>query len=196
MITSLNLFLIVLLYYVVHSLLANDYIKSTLYKVIPSHYYRLLYTILSIAGLFWIIQYYLSLPQEFLFNDISWLWYLGVFLAFTGLVIIHTSLFSFDLMEFLGFKQLMNKDEKLHDPLNQKGLYRIVRHPLYFGFLVFFLGLFLFRPDENTLIISTVSIVYTLIGAKLEEKRLINQYGEQYLQYISSTPFIIPFTKF
>lgn len=192
---SLIFGVLVVLYYFIHSLLANDNIKSRLYKVIPSHYYRLLYTIISVIGLLYLLKYYNGLDQNMIFENTPFIYYSGLAILISGVLLINVSLLSFDLFEFIGFKQITKRSPKLEDKMNTTGLYRLVRHPLYLGFILLFSGLFLFRPDVNILIVSSVSIAYTFIGGYLEEKRLAVQFGSAYKEYQKTTPFIFPVSK-
>ena len=192
---SLIFGVLVVLYYFIHSLLANDNIKSRLYKVIPSHYYRLLYTVISVIGLLYLLQYYNGLDQNMIFENYPFIYYVGLAILISGVLLIIASLLSFDLFEFIGIKQIAKRSAKLEDNLNTKGLYMLVRHPLYLGFILLFSGLFLFQPNMNILIVSSVSIAYTFIGGYLEEKRLAVQYGTAYTEYQRTTPFIFPISK-
>jgi protein-S-isoprenylcysteine O-methyltransferase Ste14 len=37
--------------------------------------------------------------------------------------------------------------------------------------------------------------VYIIIGTKLEEKKLVLEFGEAYIKYQKEVPMLIPFTK-
>ncbi len=76
--------------------------------------------------------------------------------------------------------------------LQQKGLHKYVRHPLYFGTLLFVWGLFLLLPFLSNLIAVVVLTIYVLIGIHLEEQKLILEYGEKYKQYSKNVPKLIP----
>jgi protein-S-isoprenylcysteine O-methyltransferase Ste14 len=76
--------------------------------------------------------------------------------------------------------------------LEQGGLHRYVRHPLYFGTLLFVWALFFVFPYLNNLLACIIITIYTLIGATLEEKKLVKQFGEQYISYKRQVPMLIP----
>ena len=93
--------------------------------------------------------------------------------------------------ELSGIQALQNKP--VESPgLQQKGLHKYVRHPLYFGTLLFVWGLFLLMPSISNLIADVVLTVYVLIGIRLEEQKLLLEYGEQYEQYSKKVPKLIP----
>jgi len=73
-----------------------------------------------------------------------------------------------------------------------KGLYRYVRHPIYFGHIMAHIGFFLITPRFYALTLSTALLLITLFRAKLEEKKLF-KYSQYYREYMKTTPFIIPY---
>lgn len=72
------------------------------------------------------------------------------------------------------------------------GLYAGIRHPLYLATILAFgaIALIYSFPIVFTFVISM--IVYTLIGAYFEERKLILHYGEEYLEYKKRAGFILP----
>jgi protein-S-isoprenylcysteine O-methyltransferase Ste14 len=45
------------------------------------------------------------------------------------------------------------------------------------------------------IIINAVLTIYIVIGTKLEEKKLVLEYGDRYIKYKQEVPMLIPFTK-
>jgi protein-S-isoprenylcysteine O-methyltransferase Ste14 len=37
--------------------------------------------------------------------------------------------------------------------------------------------------------------MYFIIGAVVEERKLVKTFGDEYLEYMSKTPYLIPFLK-
>jgi protein-S-isoprenylcysteine O-methyltransferase Ste14 len=72
------------------------------------------------------------------------------------------------------------------------GLHRYVRHPLYFGTLLFIWSLFFVFPYLSNGLAGLVITGYTVLGAKLEEKKLALQFGEKYGMYKQKVPMLIP----
>jgi protein-S-isoprenylcysteine O-methyltransferase Ste14 len=72
------------------------------------------------------------------------------------------------------------------------GLYSRVRHPLYLAVFLLFIGVALMYPFPVVIVFSLSMIGYTVVGAYLEEKKLIKYYGEAYLEYRKQTGFILP----
>jgi protein-S-isoprenylcysteine O-methyltransferase Ste14 len=73
------------------------------------------------------------------------------------------------------------------------GLYRFVRHPQYTGL---FLGLFgegvVHWPTIFSIAIFPVIILAYFLLARSEEKKVIVQFGEEYLEYKARVPMFIP----
>lgn len=109
------------------------------------------------------------------------------------------SLFQIDMLRFAGVKQvwayftgseLPLKDE----PLQHKGVYQYVRHPLYF----FALLSMWFVPimTDSQLLFTIAATAYFLIGSRWEEQRMVKAFGQDYIHYQQTVPWLIPFVKF
>jgi protein-S-isoprenylcysteine O-methyltransferase Ste14 len=72
------------------------------------------------------------------------------------------------------------------------GLYARTRHPLYLATILFLLSLIAFYPFSNILVFSLAFVGYVVIGAYLEERKLVIQYGEQYIAYRRTAGFLLP----
>jgi len=76
--------------------------------------------------------------------------------------------------------------------LKVEGIHRFVRHPLYSGTILFVWGLFFVFPMLNNLIAVVLLTLYVLIGIGFEEKKLLNEFGKKYEEYILKVPMLIP----
>lgn len=96
-----------------------------------------------------------------------------------------------DLLSFVGLRQLF-EDEKKGD-LVREGLYRFVRHPLY----TFSLLILWFSPSisVNSFVVYVALTAYVLIGIFFEERKLLREFGQEYTEYRSVTPMLIPGLK-
>ncbi|MFT4762895.1 MAG: protein-S-isoprenylcysteine O-methyltransferase Ste14 [Flavobacteriales bacterium] len=88
--------------------------------------------------------------------------------------------------------QLKNQGSKIVGALNISNLNQYVRHPLYFAALFIFWGLLLAVPSTGILAITLVSTAYLIIGTKLEEGKLIQEFEEAYRLYQKDVPMLIP----
>ncbi|MFQ6123971.1 MAG: methyltransferase family protein [Candidatus Heimdallarchaeota archaeon] len=82
------------------------------------------------------------------------------------------------------------------EELRTTGFYSVIRHPIMFCDSFWPLGLSLvFRSSIGTALVGVWFIAAYLLTF-LEEEKLIEEYGEDYLKYKEKTPRIIPFLKF
>lgn len=72
---------------------------------------------------------------------------------------------------------------KAKSSLITQGVYRIVRHPIYCGTLITFLGLILWTNTFVSLFYFPISILLYFIMTVYEEKSLIGEYGQEYIDY-------------
>jgi protein-S-isoprenylcysteine O-methyltransferase Ste14 len=72
------------------------------------------------------------------------------------------------------------------------GIYSRIRHPLYLATLMVFFALALIYPFPSVIVFSLCMILYTMIGAYFEERKLVLHYGDDYLEYKKSAGFILP----
>jgi protein-S-isoprenylcysteine O-methyltransferase Ste14 len=76
------------------------------------------------------------------------------------------------------------------------GPYRYCRNPMVFGMLSVYISISVFLHSLLDLIILSLVIPIVILYLKLtEEKRLIRDFGEEFLSYRSKVPMIVPFTK-
>ncbi len=79
------------------------------------------------------------------------------------------------------------------ETLNTKGLYSVIRHPIYLGNFFIFLGIVLFTKVWWFIIISLILFYFYYTSIIMaEEKFLKEKFGEKFLKYYQNTPAIIP----
>jgi protein-S-isoprenylcysteine O-methyltransferase Ste14 len=92
----------------------------------------------------------------------------------------------YSLKKFLG---LSKKEES---ELQIKGILKYVRHPIYCGTILIIIGYWFFNPTIATTVTCITTFLYLPIGILLEEKSLIREFGETYLNYKRKVPALIP----
>lgn len=86
-----------------------------------------------------------------------------------------------------------NTENQVADQLNTKGVYSILRHPLYVGNYFMWLGIVIYTMNFNFIII--FSLAYWLYYERImfaEERFLEKKFGKQYLDWSLTAPAFIP----
>lgn len=189
----LSLMAVWLVYAVIHSLLASHRVKQALMARCPAcmRGYRLFYNLLAIGLLPVPLWLTFALPGEPL-----WQWQGPLFWLASGLALLATAGFVYSLRfydgsGFLGIRQLREDHRGLDEPegLCISPLHRWVRHPWYsFGLVI------LWSRDMNAPLLVTALCVtaYFVFGSRLEERKLVAQYGKAYERYRRAVPGLLP----
>jgi protein-S-isoprenylcysteine O-methyltransferase Ste14 len=72
------------------------------------------------------------------------------------------------------------------------GPYSYVRHPQYLGFILVMLGLLLAWPTLSTAIMFPILTIMYVYLALSEERKAVEQHGDEYRRYKASTPAFFP----
>ncbi|MEK7161071.1 MAG: isoprenylcysteine carboxylmethyltransferase family protein [Patescibacteria group bacterium] len=76
--------------------------------------------------------------------------------------------------------------------LATNGPYAKIRHPQYVGFVLVMIGFLMQWPTLLTLIMFPVLIAMYIHLAKVEEKEMLQEFGEPYRRYLDKTPRFWP----
>lgn len=175
-------------YFVLHSLMAITPIKAFLKKKMHAqfHFYRLAYNLIATVGLLGLLVLNGSIPAVPFFDRNSVVLYTSLMLSTFGVFIISAAFRQYKVSAFLGFR------EEDSDTFSTHGILNKVRHPIYSGTILIVIGFFLYIPNLPTLISVICIFVYLVIGIYLEEKKLIQKFGDTYLAYKKRVPMLAP----
>ena len=184
------------LFCVLHSLLASIPVKQWMAKKTGTafKYYRLYYTLFALAGFAAVIIYQLRLFSPYVFSPAVASYAIGILISVAGLVIMGVCIKKY-FSNLSGLKTFFTDEVKTGNQLIITGIHRYMRHPLYAGTFLFLWGLFILMPLASLLISNFIITVYTLIGIRFEEKKLIREFGLPYEEYKKRVPKIIPSFK-
>ena len=74
----------------------------------------------------------------------------------------------------------------------RKGVFGIIRHPVYLGEVLIYLGLLLFSISLAAAFIWIIIILFLYYISRYEEKILLEFFGEEYRRYMKEVPMWIP----
>lgn len=104
--------------------------------------------------------------------------------------------FNYDSLSFFGIRQALNfgkiNEAKSSMGIKKNGLLGIIRHPMYLA-LIIVLWCQIFTLSD--IIVNTILTIYILIATRLEEKKLVLEFGDTYVKYQREVPMFIPFSK-
>lgn len=184
-------------YGAVHSLLASLTVKRWVEQHLSGLFraYRVVYNAFSSWTLILLVTYQVSIPAYRLLPVYPVLSFLGGAMALTGLALVVRSLIGYDMKEFTGVRRLVSG---LPPPsvFRQDGLLRYVRHPLYFGTLLVVWGIFAYLPLLANLVTALCVTAYTVVGSRLEERKLLLEFGDAYHRYRREVPGLLPLRRF
>jgi methanethiol S-methyltransferase len=178
------------LYGLLHSALAASRVKDRVAHhwpaLVPA--YRLLFNLLATLLLLPPLWLTWRVPGEALWHWPAWIAWLAALATLAGYL---WSLRWYDGLDFIGLTQWRTRGRATAttDSLVFSPLHRHVRHPWYsLGLLM------LWTRDLNAawLVAAVTVTLYLVVGSRLEERKLVAQFGETYRRYQQQVPALVP----
>ncbi len=176
-----------------HSIMARTGFKTAWTRIVPQSLERSLFCLGSALAL--AVMFALWHPIDVTIWHVDganarlalWALYL------LGIAIVFVSTWLINHFELFGLAQAwahFRGREFVSPPFRTPLLYRLVRHPLYFGFLIALWA----TPDMSGghLLFAAGMTVYLMIGIHYEEKDLARRFGENYVVYRREVAMIVP----
>jgi protein-S-isoprenylcysteine O-methyltransferase Ste14 len=176
-----------------HSIMARQWFKRAWTRVIPPQVERSTYVLLAsvcllllfwqwqpIGGVIWSVENQAARVAITAVSAIGWLTVLA-------------ATFWINHFDLFGLRQVylwLRGREYTPIEFRTPGPYRLVRHPLYLGFLMAFWS----APTMTAarLVFAVATTGYILLAIQLEEKDLVRSHGKTYRNYRDQTSMIIP----
>jgi len=179
-----------------HSVMARPGFKKWWTKFVPEPIERSTYVWLSSLALILLFWQWRPLPAVIWQVDNPIVVGLLTTLFFAGWLIVLGSTFIINHFDLFGLKQVFDyfNDRAKQAPVFAVRLfYKVVRHPLMTGFIIAFWATPYMTAGHLLFAIGTTG--YILVALQLEERDLVDTFGDQYRQYQKEVPMLVPFTK-
>ena len=186
--------LLITLFAIQHSGMARKAFKHWWLRFVPAPIERATYVLFSsavLALMIWLWQP-VSITVWRIESPLAVALLTGVYWLGWALVLVATFLISH--LELFGIKQALDTVLRLKAPdtsFKTPLLYKLVRHPMYAGFLMAFWA----TPHMTVgrLVFAVTCTLYIVIGSRLEEKDLLELFGDPYRRYQQRIGRLIPF---
>ena len=184
---------LLMLFAVQHSVMARPWFKRAWTRFVPQPAERSTYVLLSSLALLLMFWQWRPIGVEIWHVEQTGIRIVLYGIFATGWALVLTSTFLINHFDLFGlrhvFLSLLGRPYtqlKFGTPI----LYRHVRHPLYLGWLFAFWG----TPTMTVahLVFAIATTAYIFVAIQLEEKDLVDAYGDQYRRYKQTVPMIIP----
>lgn len=176
-----------------HSLMARPSFKAWWTRIVPAPVERSTYVLASSLALILLFWQWRPMPE------VVWsvpdsparlaVW--GLFWLGWGMVLLSTFLIShFDLF---GLRQVWAYRTQREAPpadFRTPLFYRVVRHPIYLGFIIAFFAVP--TMSQGGLFFAIATTAYVIIGIQLEEHDLVGVFGDRYRDYRSRVGMLLP----
>jgi methanethiol S-methyltransferase len=184
------------LFAVQHSVMARKWFKEWWTRIVPKPLERSTYVLFSSVALIFLFWQWQPLGGVvWSVEDPVGRLVLRTMFAF-GWALVLVSTFLINHFDLFGMRQVwLYLRNRPYTTLRfgVPGPYRLVRHPLYVGWLFAFWS----TPTMTLahLLFSVATTGYILIAIQLEERDLVREHGDAYESYRRSVPMLIPFTR-
>ena len=176
-----------------HSLLARTGAKRLVTNVLPPWLERSAYTWVASVLFLVVCSEWRPVPGILYTLPDGWQ-LLGRAAQIAGLVLTMKATVALDGLDLAGVRQVLNARHAApvrHVPLKTDGVFAIVRHPLYFGWVLFVFG----APSMTgtRFVFALVSTLYLAMAVPFEERSLAEVFGRAYGDYQRRTRWrIVP----
>ncbi len=179
-----------------HSVMARRQFKEWWTQYVPKSVERSTYVLFSSLALALLLWQWRPIPTAVWQIDNPQIAMAVSGISLLGFLIALTSTFLINHFELFGLHQVANNlaGRSMPAPRFRTPLYyQFVRHPLYLGFVI----AFWVAPTMTIghLLFAAVTTAYIFVGILLEERDLIDLFGDDYRRYRERVSMLVPWRK-
>jgi len=180
-----------------HSLWINPGVATYIKKRmgVGARYYRLLYNLFSLLSLLPLLVASLYDKGSVVFSWSGEMIVIRFLLLCLALYFFVAGANGYNMHYFLGLQQI--RDGKDHlllgdgQSFSETGILGVIRHPWYLGTLLFVWSVNGVYYQKNVAV-AVILTMYLFVGALLEERKILAEYGDCYRDYQKRVSMIVP----
>jgi methanethiol S-methyltransferase len=188
--------LLMSLFAIQHSVMARREFKEWWTRFVPKSVERSTYVLFATLALALLCWQWRPMPAVVWRVENPNLANLLLCVSLAGWLIVLTSTFLINHFELFGVHQVANNltghpmpDQRFRTPL----FYQFVRHPIYLGFIIAFWAAPVMSAGH--LLFAAVTTAYIVVGILLEERDLVEIFGDDYRRYRQRVSMLVPWRR-
>ena len=188
--------LLLSLFAVQHSGMARKPFERWLTQFVPASVERSVYVLLASLALILLLWQWRPIPAVVWQVTNAQVAMTMTALSLAGWLLVLFSTFLINHFELFGLHQVSVQltGRTMPEPrFKTPVLYKMVRHPIYLGFIIAFWAAAVMTVGH--LLFAAVTTAYIFVGIFLEERDLLGQFGEEYKRYREQVGMLVPFRR-